>query len=427
MTGNVLRQPKIAIIGLGYVGLPLALAFSKHFDVVGFDINGVRIQDLRNGIDKTGEVTDADTKYLAEISFTSEISDIKGCDVYIVTVPTPINNLHEPDLSPLIHASMTVGSVLSQGNLVIYESTVFPGATEEVCVPILEEKSGLELNTDFFVGYSPERINPGDPENKLTNIVKVTSGSSKEAALIVDELYKNIIDAGTHLASSIRVAEAAKVIENTQRDVNIALVNEFSRIFNSLKIDTKEVLDAASTKWNFIKMKPGFVGGHCISVDPYYLIHKAQKNGYYPDIINTSRMLNESMPSLVCTDYVNAISQTRVLKGSTCLVVGITFKANCPDLRNSKVPNLINGLRDHGVNVDIYDPCADPMEVKSELNMTSLANIDESIKYDGLILCVEHEHIFEQGQQYWEDRCKPNATIFDLKAIFPKSFSTYRM
>ena len=283
------------------------------------------------------------------------------------------------------------------------------------------------MNTDFLVGYSPERINPGDPENKLINIVKVTSGSSEKAGLIVDELYNHIIEAGTHLATSIKVAEAAKVIENTQRDVNIALINEFSRIFNALKIDTQEVLDAASTKWNFIKMKPGFVGGHCIGVDPYYLIHKAQKHGYYPDIINTSRVLNESMPSLICSDYINAISQTRVVKGSTCLVVGITFKANCPDLRNSKVPNLISGLRDHGVKVDIYDPYANPEEVEIEFNLKTLPHIDESIKYDGLILCVEHESIIERGEQYWNERCDRHATIFDLKAIFSQSFSDYRM
>ena len=410
---------KLAIIGLGYVGLPLAVEFGKKFETVGFDINKERIEELKEGYDRTLEVDSENLKSAKKLSFTTELDDIKDANIYIVTVPTPIDSFKRPDLTPLLKASETVGKVLKKGDIVIYESTVYPGATEEDCVPVLEKFSGLKFNKDFFCGYSPERINPGDKEHTVTKIKKVTSGSTPEVAKEVDELYKSIIEAGTHLAPSIKVAEAAKVIENAQRDINIAFVNELAMIFNKMGIDTNAVLEAAATKWNFLKFKPGLVGGHCIGVDPYYLTHKAQQLGYNPEIILAGRRLNDNMGIFVANQVVKLmIKKGKRIEGAKILVLGITFKENCPDIRNSRVIDVINELKDFGCNVDVYDPWADKEEVKEEYGIDLLTkedNIDLS-KYDAIVVAVAHDEFKKM-----DIKKSDNQVIYDIKGILKES------
>ncbi len=410
---------KLAIIGLGYVGLPLAVEFGKKFDTVGFDINKERVKELKEGYDRTLEVDSENLKSAKKLSFTTNLEDIKDANIYIVTVPTPIDSFKRPDLTPLLKASETVGKVLKKGDIVIYESTVYPGATEEDCVPVLEKFSGLKFNKDFFCGYSPERINPGDKEHTVTKIKKVTSGSTPEVAKEVDELYKSIIEAGTHLAPSIKVAEAAKVIENAQRDINIAFVNELAMIFNKMGIDTNAVLEAAGTKWNFLKFKPGLVGGHCIGVDPYYLTHKAQQLGYNPEIILAGRRLNDNMGIFVANQVVKLmIKKGKRVEGAKILVLGITFKENCPDIRNSRVIDVINELKDFGCNVDVYDPWADKEEVKREYGIDLLTkddNIDIS-KYDAIVVAVAHDEFKKM-----DIKKSDNQVIYDIKGILKES------
>ncbi len=410
---------KLAIIGLGYVGLPLAVEFGKKFETVGFDINKERIEELEKGYDRTLEVDSENLKSAKKLSFTTKLEDIKDANIYIVTVPTPIDSFKRPDLTPLLKASETVGKVLKKGDIVIYESTVYPGATEEDCVPILEKFSGLKFNKDFFCGYSPERINPGDKEHTVTKIKKVTSGSTPKVAKEVDELYKSIIEAGTHLAPSIKVAEAAKVIENAQRDINIAFVNELAMIFNKMGIDTNAVLEAAATKWNFLKFKPGLVGGHCIGVDPYYLTHKAQQLGYNPEIILAGRRLNDNMGIFVANQVVKLmIKKGKRIEGAKILVLGITFKENCPDIRNSRVIDVINELKDFGCNVDVYDPWADKEEVKEEYGIDLLTkedNIDLS-KYDAIVVAVAHDEFKKM-----DIKKSDNQVIYDIKGILKES------
>ena len=360
---------KIAVIGLGYVGLPLAIEFSKKFPVVGFDVNYNRISELRDGIDNTLEIVNRELD-ASTIKYSSLVKDLEECNVYIVTVPTPIDAYNQPDLQPLIEASKMIGSVIGKGDIIIYESTVYPGATEEVCIPLLEDKSDFKLNEDFYVGYSPERINPGDKEYKITNIIKITSGSTKETALIVDKLYRSIITAGTHMVDSIKIAEAAKVIENTQRDVNIALINEFSIIFNLLNIDTLSVLKAAGTKWNFLPFRPGLVGGHCIGVDPYYLTHKAQSLGYHPEMILAGRRLNDGMAKYVVAQLVKKMLKNRIqVEGANVLILGLTFKENCPDIRNTKIVDIVTELEEYNINVDISDPWSSCEDAKHEYDL----------------------------------------------------------
>jgi UDP-N-acetyl-D-glucosamine/UDP-N-acetyl-D-galactosamine dehydrogenase len=380
---------KVAIIGLGYVGLPLAVEFGKKFETIGFDISASRIAELNQGKDSTFEVEEEEFSLAKNLTFSSEINKLKGYDYYIVTVPTPIDSAKKPDLTPLIAASKTVGSVIGQGATVIYESTVYPGASEEVCIPIVEEVSGLKFNQDFYAGYSPERINPGDKQHRLPNILKVTSGSTPEIAEKVDQLYASIITAGTHKASSIKVAEAAKVIENTQRDVNIALVNELALIFNRLGIDTLEVLEAAGTKWNFLPFRPGLVGGHCISVDPYYLTHKAQELGYHPEIILAGRRLNDNMANFVAQEVVKLmIKKAHAVSDAKVLVLGITFKENCPDVRNSGAVGIVEELSEFGCEVKVYDPWANSEEVKHEYGIELIDKLEGD--YDAVVLTVGH-------------------------------------
>jgi len=380
----------IGIIGLGYVGLPLAVEFGKKYPVVGFDINKQRIRELEKGCDRTREVEPQDLKRADKLQFSDSAKGLAGCNYFILTVPTPIDEFKKPDLKPLMKASKTVGKVLKQGDIVIYESTVYPGCTEEVCVPILEEKSGLKYNKDFFVGYSPERINPGDKEHRLTNIKKVTSGSNEETAEKVDQLYKSIVTAGTHKASSIKVAEAAKVIENAQRDLNIAFVNELSLIFDRIGIDTLEVLEAAGTKWNFLPFRPGLVGGHCIGVDPYYLTHKAEAIGYHPQVILAGRRINDNMGIFIANKLVKLLNHNgHTIKGSKVLMLGITFKENCPDIRNSKVIDVIRELESFGITVEVYDPLANAEEVNSEYGIDLIGKPNE--KYNATVLAVGHD------------------------------------
>lgn len=394
----MINNKKIAVIGLGYVGLPLAVEFGKKYSTVGFDINTIRVESLNKGIDNTLEVDSSvlsTTLSNGMFSVTSNIHDIKDCNFFIVTVPTPTDKNNRPVLTPLIKASETVGSVLKNGDIVVYESTVYPGVTEEECVPVLEKISGLKYNFDFFAGYSPERINPGDKEHTVTKILKVTSGSTPEIAEIVDSMYRSIIIAGTHKASSIKVAEAAKVIENSQRDINIAFVNELSKIFNLLKIDTNEVLEAAATKWNFLKFKPGLVGGHCIGVDPYYLAQKAQEVGYNPEIILAGRRLNDGMGKYVANETIKLMIRKGLsIKNSKILILGFTFKEDCPDVRNTKVIDIILELETYGVTTIISDPWADPIEVKHEYNVDTFQNIPEE-KYDAVVLAVGHSKFKE--------------------------------
>jgi UDP-N-acetyl-D-galactosamine dehydrogenase len=415
---------KIAIIGLGYVGLPLAVEFGKTIPVVGFDINLQRIKELESGIDHTLETSPDDLKAAVNLTYTSNLTDLQSCNYFIVTVPTPIDRFKRPDLTPLVKASETVGKVLKPGDIVIYESTVYPGATEEECVPILEKFSGLKFNTDFYCGYSPERINPGDKVHTVTKIRKVTSGSTPEVAVKVDELYKKIIVAGTHLASSIKVAEAAKVIENSQRDINIAFVNELALIFNMLGIDTHEVLQAAGTKWNFLPFSPGLVGGHCIGVDPYYLTHKAQEMGYNPEIILAGRRLNDNMGFYAANRTIKLmINKGHTVYGSKVLVLGITFKENCPDIRNSRVIDVISELRDFGCIVDVYDPWADAEEVKHEYNVDLMPALDGQ-KYDAIVFAVAHR---EFANLSLESMKKPETVIFDIKGVVDKKIVDGRL
>ena len=418
MSETNLSNINIAIIGLGYVGLPLALEFSKKYNVVGFDINVSRINELKNGHDSTNE-TDINELLSANIIFSSQVKDIQEATCYIVTVPTPIDINKNPNLKPLISASELVGSVLKVDDLVIYESTVYPGATEEVCVPVLEKKSSLEYNKSFFVGYSPERINPGDKEHRLKDITKVTSGSDLKTAALVDSLYRTIIVAGTHLASSIKVAEAAKVIENTQRDLNIALINELAIIFNKLDINTSEVLAAAGTKWNFLPFKPGLVGGHCIGVDPYYLTHKAQAIGYEPEVILAGRKLNDSMAKFIASQAFDYLAKKKITaKCAKILVMGLAFKENCPDIRNTKVTDVISSLETYGASVDVYDPWVNQELAKTEYNIEILNDIQDHT-YDLIIVAVGHDQFQELGLKKISQYGKKDHGIYDLKNLFP--------
>lgn len=418
MHSTSLKSAKIAVIGLGYVGLPLAVEFGKHRPVVGFDINAKRIESLRAGHDSTLEVSDDELAEAASLQFSSTLSDLEGCNTYIVTVPTPIDNHKQPDLTPLIKASETIGKVLKRGDVVIYESTVYPGATEEDCVPVLERVSRLKYNVDFFAGYSPERINPGDKAHRLTTITKVTSGSTPEVADFVNDLYASIILAGTHKASSIRVAEAAKVIENTQRDLNIALINELAIIFNKLGIETEAVLKAAGTKWNFLPFRPGLVGGHCIGVDPYYLTHKAQSIGYHPEVVLAGRRINDSMGAHIVSQIVRLmIARERAIKNARVLVLGLTFKENCPDLRNTRVIDVIEGLSEFGMNVDVHDPWADPTEAKHEYGL-SLCEPEKGA-YECIVLAVSHQSFVEKGADRLRAYGKDGHVFYDIKGVFP--------
>lgn len=415
-----MEKPTIGIIGLGYVGLPLAVAFASRFTTIGFDVNRSRIAELKQGHDRSLEVSDAELRETKEITYTDRAEDLADCHVYIVTVPTPIDIYKRPDLAPLEKASTTVGGLLKHGDIVIFESTVYPGCTEEVCVPIMERTSRLTFNRDFFVGYSPERINPGDKQNRLSNIVKVTSGSTPQTADFVDSLYKTIITAGTHKASSIRVAEAAKVIENTQRDVNIALINELALIFNQLNIDTHEVLAAAGSKWNFLPFKPGLVGGHCIGVDPYYLTHKAQEIGYHPEVILAGRRINDGMGAYVAEQVIKQMTQARIqVVDARVLVMGLAFKENCPDLRNTRVVDIISELKKYHANIDVYDPWVEADEALAEYNLALTAEPGQG-QYDAVILAVAHQQFVDMGADAVRLLGKPQSILFDVKAVLPK-------
>ena len=410
---------RIGVVGLGYVGLPLAVEFGKQFDTVGFDINAGRIAELKKGKDSTLECSSAELREASKLKYSTSLKDLGRCGVFIITVPTPIDRYNRPDLIPLERASETVGRVLKKGDVVVYESTVYPGCTEEVCIPILERESGLKFNRDFFAGYSPERINPGDKEHRLPSIKKVTSGSTPEVAEFVDKLYSSIVRAGTHKASSIRVAEAAKVIENTQRDVNIALINELALIFNRLGIDTEEVLLAAGSKWNFLPFRPGLVGGHCIGVDPYYLTHKAQEIGFHPEMILAGRRLNDSMANYVAGQVVKLMSGKKILvKGSRILVLGLTFKENCPDLRNSKVADVVRELKNYGAKVDVFDPWIDRDEAEREYGIRPIKRVRDGA-YDAAVLAVRHKEFRDQGIASIRKACKKNNVIYDIKYLFP--------
>ncbi|MDT4331751.1 Vi polysaccharide biosynthesis UDP-N-acetylglucosamine C-6 dehydrogenase TviB [Methylomonas sp. MS20] len=423
----MLKNVKIGMIGLGYVGLPLAVEFGHKYPTVGFDINRNRVEELRSGHDHTLEVSEEELAQAVHLSYTADLSDIADCNFYIVTVPTPINEHKQPDFTPLQKASETLGKVIKSGDIVIYESTVYPGATEEVCVPILECGSGLTFNKDFFVGYSPERINPGDKQHRVTNILKVTSGSTPEVAEKVDQLYKSIITAGTHKASCIKVAEAAKVIENTQRDVNIALINELALIFNRLGIDTEEVLIAAGTKWNFLPFRPGLVGGHCIGVDPYYLTHKAQAIGYNPEVILSGRRINDGMGVYVVSQLVKLMLKKRFhVQQANVLILGLTFKENCPDIRNTRVVDIVAELDTYGVNVDIYDPWVNPDEAVHEYGIRPIAQ-PEAGKYEAIILAVAHDEFRNMAIADIRALGKPDAVVYDLKYLFPADQTDARL
>ena len=411
----------IAIIGLGYVGLPLAVEFGKKFSVIGFDINNQRINSLNQGYDETLEISKSELKSAKSLSFTSDKDSLAKSNIYIVTVPTPIDKFKRPNLDPLKKASSMIGKFLSKGDLVIYESTVYPGATEEDCVPILEETSNLEFNKDFFVGYSPERINPGDKNHKLKDIKKVTSGSTKQAAAFVNKLYEEIITAGTYKAESIKVAEAAKVIENTQRDLNISLINELAIIFNAMNIDTESVLKAASTKWNFLPFKPGLVGGHCIGVDPYYLTHKAQELGYHPEIILAGRRLNDGMSKFIVGEFVKTLAQKNIkINNANILVLGLAFKENCPDIRNTKIIDVVDELKSFNCNVDIFDPWVNSEEVMKSFKIKPVLSLKEK-SYDGVIIAVAHKEFLKMGLKKIKTYCQSSHIIYDLKHIFDKS------
>ncbi len=412
-------QSHVGIIGLGYVGLPLAVEFSKKLATTGFDLKEQRIAELKEGIDVTREVSRQELQQAGNLNFTSNIEDLGDCNVFIIAVPTPIDANKRPDLRPLEGASRTVGRVLNKGDVVIYESTVYPGATEEVCVPILEEVSGLIFNQDFFAGYSPERINPGDHEHRLPTIVKVTSGSTPEIADFVDDLYKTIITAGTFKASCIKVAEAAKVIENTQRDVNIALINELALIFNRLGIDTLEVLKAAGTKWNFLPFRPGLVGGHCIGVDPYYLTHKAQEVGYHPEMILAGRRLNDDMGRYIASQVVKLMLKKRIhVADANILILGLTFKENCPDLRNTRVVDIIDELESYGANIEVFDPWADQEEAKQLYGVTMIKSLPVN-HYDGVVLAVAHQEFTDLTKDDFTRMCRQLSVVYDVKHTLP--------
>ncbi|MCK8087107.1 MULTISPECIES: Vi polysaccharide biosynthesis UDP-N-acetylglucosamine C-6 dehydrogenase TviB [Vibrio] len=416
-----LEKANIGIIGLGYVGLPLAVEFGKKQATIGFDINQSRIDELAKGIDSTLECGSDELAEAIHLTYTASLEELKECNVYIVTVPTPIDEYKQPDLTPLIKASEALGSVISKGDVIIYESTVYPGATEEVCIPVVENVASLTFNKDFFAGYSPERINPGDKEHRVTNILKVTSGSTDEVAEFVDQLYKTIITAGTHKASSIKVAEAAKVIENTQRDVNIALINELSIIFNKLNIDTLEVLEAAGTKWNFLPFRPGLVGGHCIGVDPYYLTHKAQTVGYHPEMILAGRRLNDGMGGYVVSTLVKSMLKKRIhVEGANVLVMGLTFKENCPDLRNTKVIDIVSELKEYNINVDVLDPWCSNEEAQHEYGLSVIKEAQLN-HYDGIVLAVSHDEFKQLGAEKIREFGKETHVLYDLKYVLEKS------
>jgi UDP-N-acetyl-D-galactosamine dehydrogenase len=415
-----LNNKTIAIIGLGYVGLPLAVEFGKKRDVIGFDINACRVAELQRGQDHTLECSPQELVEARHLRYSCDMQDLRQASIFIVTVPTPVDQANRPDMTPLVKASETVGKVLKTGDIVIYESTVYPGATEEVCVPVLEKFSGFKFNHDFFCGYSPERINPGDKEHRLPTIKKVTSGSTPAVAEVVDQLYRQIITAGTHKASSIKVAEAAKVIENTQRDVNIALMNELSLIFHKLGIDTLEVLQAAGTKWNFLPFRPGLVGGHCIGVDPYYLTHKAQEVGYHPEVILAGRRINDSMASHVADETVKLMLRKGLpVLGGKVLVLGLTFKENCPDVRNTKVVDIVKALQGYNTQVDVYDPWIDLAEAEHEYGLNCLAQAPAGGQYSAIVLAVGHKQFIELGEQGLKAWGQPGAVLFDVKSILP--------
>ncbi len=421
------NQP-IAIIGLGYVGLPLAVEFGKKRPVVGFDINAVRIADLQAGRDRTLETTPHELSAAEQLRFTAHAEDLRECSVFIVTVPTPVDAANRPDLTPLVKASETVGKVMPQGAIVVFESTVYPGATEEVCVPVLEKFSGKKFNVDFFCGYSPERINPGDKEHRLPSIKKVTSGSTPDVAEAVDQMYRQIITAGTHKASSIKVAEAAKVIENTQRDVNIALMNELSLIFHRLGIDTLEVLQAAGTKWNFLPFRPGLVGGHCIGVDPYYLTHKAVEVGYHPEVILAGRRINDNMASHVADQVIKLMLRKNLpVLGSKVLVLGLTFKENCPDVRNTKVVDIVRTLKGYNTQVDVFDPWIDVAEAQHEYGLQCLTEMPAPGQYAAIVLAVGHHQFVTLGEAGIKALGQPGAVLFDVKSLLPMGAADGRL
>jgi UDP-N-acetyl-D-galactosamine dehydrogenase len=415
-----LRRCRIGVVGLGYVGLPLAVEFGKHYETVGFDINADRIKELSRGQDRTLEVDRAELKSARQLKFSADIKDLRRCHVYVVTVPTPIDDYKRPDLTPLERASETVGKVLKRGDTVIYESTVYPGCTEEICVPILERESGLKFNVDFYAGYSPERINPGDKKHRLTTIRKVTSGSTPAVAEFVDKIYASIVTAGTHRASSIRVAEAAKVIENTQRDVNIALINELAVIFNRLGLDTEEVLQAAGSKWNFLPFRPGLVGGHCIGVDPYYLTHKAQEIGYNPEMILAGRRINDNMGIYVAGEVVRLMTRKRIhVKNARVLVMGLAFKEDCPDLRNSKVVDLIRELEKYGATVDVWDPWVSPRDARAEYGIRPLRTPAKG-RYDAIVVAVGHREFRAMKPATVRRLARRNHVLYDIKYVFER-------
>ncbi len=414
---------KVGIIGLGYVGLPLAVEFGKIMETVGFDIDEHRIRELSNGHDRTKEVNAEELAQAGKLFYSFDPSDLNNVNYFIVTVPTPVDNFKKPDLRPLISASKTVGQAMKKGDIVIYESTVYPGCTEEICVPVLEQASGLTFNKDFFCGYSPERINPGDKQHRVTTIKKVTSGSTPEIAEKVDQLYRKIITAGTHMASSLKVAEAAKVIENSQRDINIAFVNELALIFERMGIDTHEVLQAAGTKWNFLPFRPGLVGGHCIGVDPYYLTHKAEGLGYRPEVILSGRRINDNMGNHIASRVIKLMAQReQPIKGGKILILGLTFKENCPDIRNSKVVDVVLELKSYGTEVDVFDPHADPQEVHHEYQITLISALNK--KYNAIVLAVSHDEFKDLP---WEKIRTTNTVIYDVKGFLDKSIVTARL
>lgn len=422
-----LEQLRIAIIGLGYVGLPLAVEFGKHKPTIGFDINTDRIQELKSGHDHTLEVTSDELKHVHQLSYTADIEDLKTANFFIVTVPTPIDDFKQPDLTPLVKASQSIAKVLKKGDIVVYESTVYPGATEEVCIPELEKHSGLNFNKDFFVGYSPERINPGDKQRRVTNILKITSGSTPDVADYIDQVYNLIIEVGTHKAPTIKVAEAAKVIENTQRDVNIALINELALIFNKMGIDTEDVLKAAGTKWNFLNFRPGLVGGHCIGVDPYYLTHKAESIGLHPEIILAARRLNDRMGEYVATQLIKEMVKKRIqVVGARILILGLSFKENCPDIRNTKIIDMVRALKEYDLDLDIYDPWVDSAEVEAEYGLAPIMELKQG-RYDAIVIAVAHDQFKKMSTQELVSLGKEKHVLYDLKYVLDKEQSDIRL
>lgn len=425
-----LENTKIAIIGLGYVGLPLAVEFGKKFSTLGYDINQARVDELKSGTDATLECSSEELAQASLLEYTTDLSKLQTANCYIVTVPTPVDNSNRPDLTPLIKASEAVGKVISKGDVVIYESTVYPGATEEDCIPVVESVSGLTFNKDFFAGYSPERINPGDKVRRLTNIVKITSGSTDDVAEYVDSLYCSILTVETHKAPNIKVAEAAKVIENTQRDVNIALVNELAMIFSKVGIDTLDVLEAAGSKWNFLPFRPGLVGGHCIGVDPYYLSFKAQQAGYYPELISAQRRINDKMGQFVVDETVKLMLKKKiVVNGAKVLILGITFKENCPDIRNTRVVDIVSAFQDCGCSIDVFDPWADPKEVSEEYGVAVISEMSglEEHSYGAVVLAVAHDQFREIDENALRSLCAESSVVFDIKNVFPRQWVDARL